>query len=166
MDSRMMTEQLHNVWEWTKRAWRKLLVGLFGIGVALGAPLVPVDMEWIISYETVAFATPDGDIAMDEYAVHGDRFLIREVPKDQGSFTATTSREAIVGKTKVQIRAQKSPDNPDCTGCAYYAEFVGRDGGVVREAVGPQDYRALDRKGAGQPKKTELVSLASADEGG
>lgn len=147
---------IKNIWQ----RFKKWIISIFGVSVALAAPFVQQDMKWIISYETIAFETADGDLAMNEWADAGNgEFYIREVPKDEGNFISTTSPNALLGKTEVQIRAKKSSENPDCAGCAYYSEFTGSDGKVIRV---PYEGRYNDLKEIGnalQPKKTEWVSV-------
>lgn len=43
--------------------------------------------KWLVSYETLLFDTPDGDLGNNEYALaEGDGYYIRTVPKNQGQF--------------------------------------------------------------------------------
>src|SRR3990167_5191613 len=146
-----------------KRFW-KWIVGALAIPVALAAPIIPKDQTWLVSYETIAFETADGDLGMNEWADAGNgEFYIREVQKNEGQFISTTSPDALFGKTEVRIRAQKSANNPDCTGCAYYSEFLARDG--KKERV-PYEGRYNDLReipNAPQPKRTEMVNMLSAD---
>src|SRR3990167_10415071 len=108
------------------KTWQKIAIGTIAVGTALSAPIIPVEMIWLVSYETIAFETSDGDLGLDEYAIADNgTWYIREIPENEGQFTSTTTQP--VGKKLVHIRAQKSIDNPNCAGCAYYSEFVGRE---------------------------------------
>src|SRR3990167_6599106 len=150
---------------WIKEKLKMILFLIFGGGIVLAAPIVPQDMKWVHSYETIAFETVDGDLGMDEWANAGNgEFYIREVPKDEGQFVAATSSEALLGKTEVKIFARKDENNSDCNGCAYYSEFLTRSGRIVRV---PCEGRYNDLKkvrNAPQPKRIERVSVLSADE--
>jgi len=145
--------------------WKKLALGT-GIGLTLAAtaPVVPVEMEWFGSYETVAFDTPDGDIGVHEYAIDPDgmTYYIREVPKSKGNFEGTTDTRAVEGKKLVSIRAMKNEDNPNCDGCAYYSVFVRRDGEMVRVPYEGRYKDLIEIPGALRPRKTEFVSTISA----
>ena len=48
---------------------KKPLTWLFVGGVALAAPIIPADMEWVKSYETVGFTTVTQDLNVNQYAV-------------------------------------------------------------------------------------------------
>src|SRR3990167_10933690 len=81
-----------------KRFW-KWIVGALAIPVALAAPIIPKDQTWLVSYETIAFETADGDLGMNEWADAGNgEFYIREVLKNEGQFTSTTSMDVLFGK--------------------------------------------------------------------
>lgn len=139
---------------------RKAAIAITGTGIALAAPVVPQDMEWVGSYETVAFDTADGDLGMNEYAIAGPgEWYIREVPKTRGQFTATTSSKAIEGRKQVAIRAQKGPDNPNCIGCAYYSTFRASDGTIVRV---PFEGRYDDLRSVKNAKKPERIEWTNA----
>lgn len=139
----------------------KIGIGIVVAGViTLGAPVVPQDMQWVVSYETVAFDTSDGDLGMNEYARTGgfDRngdelFYIREVPKNVGQFTFATS-SAISGKKEITVSCEK---------CAYYSEFLGSKGKIKRVPFAGKydDLRTL--KNAPQPKKQEFVNVLSGN---
>jgi hypothetical protein len=154
--------------EWIKEKLKKprtWIIALFGIPVALAAPIFSLQMTWVNSYETIAFETRDGDLGMKEWADAGNgEFYIREVAKSKGQFTSTTSLDALLRKREVKIRAQKSVENPDCNGCAYYSEFMGRDGKIVREPYegNYDDLRTV--KDAPQPKRNELRSTLSGND--
>ena len=70
----------------------------------------------------------------------------------------------MLGKTEVQIRAQRNADNPDCDACAYYTEFRKSDGTKFREPYEGNYKDLAEVKGAPQPKKTEFVSLLKAQD--
>ena len=126
----------------------------------MAAPLIPHDMKWVVSYETPMFDTANGDLGMDEYAVKGPgEWWIRTVPQSEGNFEATTTRRATRNKTLVNITAEKSEANPECVGCAYYSEFQGRKGNIVRVNMNRLDYKDLGRvKNKIQPKRTEMLN--------
>lgn len=144
-----------------------LIILLIGAGTALSAPVIPRDMVWVISYETIAFDTHDGDLAFDEYTVAGEgEWYVRDVPKHRGQFVSTTSPDAIVGKKEVQIRAQKNTDNPDCTGCAYYSEFLGANGTLLRVSEQRGKFEAIrDERNAPTPRRIEFVDALAPQQG-
>ena len=94
----------------------KIVIGTASVvGITLlVAPIIPVQMEWVVSYETIAFDTVDGDLSMDQYAVNGDIYYIREESKNKEQFTSTNI--APIGKTEINILAQKEYDNEGCIG--------------------------------------------------
>jgi hypothetical protein len=140
--------------------WKKTLVGIILGGATLGAPLVPVEMEWVVSYETVAFDTPDKDLAVNEYATTKDGWYIRNIPKSIGGHVYTTNPDDILGKKEVQIQAQKSSSNPDCLGCAYYDEFRHMSGKIKRINSEQTSYKRLQEvKDAPHPSDKEFVSI-------
>ena len=133
---------------------KKIIVFVTGTTIVLAAPIVPIDMKWVMSYETIAFDTVDKDLGIDEYAVADEGWYIRELPKDKGQFTSTTSAEAIKGKKEVQILCEK---------CAYYTEFLNSKGERTREIYTKENYDGgRYTKDYPQPKKTELVDVLDA----
>ena len=98
-----------------KKWFKWIFLGGATLAVLGNVPIIPEDMKWVVSYETVAFDTADGDLGIDEYAIAGENeWFIREVSKDEGQFVSTTSAEAIRGKNEVRTTCEK---------CAYYDEF-------------------------------------------
>ena len=138
---------------------RNIVLLVFGTGLAVGAPVVPVDMRWIVSYETSAFETSDGDLGLNEYAIKGEddegtAYYIRTVPKSEGQFVTTYNPEDIVGKKQVGIR---------CNGCAFYSEFQKKDGSIVRVTQTEKEYFDVAFiKDYPQPKRTELLNIIDA----
>lgn len=153
-----------------KLAMKKILSILGITAIVLGAgstvPIVPSEMKWVVSYETIMFDTADGDLATDEYAVAGEgEWYVRSAPKNKAQFELTTNAKDIEGKKEVGIRAKKTPENQACTGCAYYSEFMGRDGQIERVLQQKKEYEDLKTvKNAPQPKKLEFKSLFAPDE--
>lgn len=119
------------------------------------APITPQEMQWRVSYETVEFDTPDGELDFDQYAVADDGvYYIRTVPKNVGQVRATTSLEAIEGKELVAIR---------CERCAYYDEFLDPTGGRHRFKSTAADFDALRSvPDHPQPSKSRLVPVLAA----
>jgi hypothetical protein len=150
----------------------KWIVGLFlGISVAVAAPTIPTPMVWVVSYETVAFDTIDGDLEMNQYAYNGEdgegntEWYIRTEPKGQANFITTVNPSDIVGKREVGIRAEKSGSNPDCTGCAYYDEFRNRAGQIIRISSTQNTYHTRRvTKDYPQPNRIELIAPLTAIE--
>jgi hypothetical protein len=139
--------------KWLKR----ILLALTGTGIALAAPVVPQEMRWLQSYETVAFETSDGDLALNEYAVKDeDEWYVRTSPKSRAGFHATTSADAIAGKKEVFIR---------CERCAYYSEFVSGKGEIVRVPFEGNYDDLRHVKDAPQPRRLELVNALAAQQG-
>lgn len=142
-----------------KNIFIKASLVVFGGGIALAAiPSVPVDLHWVVSYDTSAFDTTDGDLALDEYAVVGKgTWYIRKVPKDRGQFEMTDNPKDIEGKHLVSVR---------CDTCVAYSEFSDAEGSIVRAKYeNKAEYDDLRMKpDAKQPKKTEMVSVFAARE--
>lgn len=116
-------------------------------------PLVPQEMRWLHSYETVQFT--NGDLGLDEYAVaDAQGWYIRTQPADQAGVDYTTKRSDINGKTEVQIVCEK---------CAYYSVFENSEGQKVRVSEDATKYKNLGRvENASRPSKTEAVTLGVA----
>lgn len=140
-------------YKWMKR----LLLAATGTTVVLAANVVPVEMQWAVSYETVKFDTHDGDLGLNQYAVKNkNSWYVREVPKNRGNFTSTSSLSAIKGKEKVNLV---------CVECAYYSEFLSRSGKRIRVRMNKQRYNALRTiQDASLPSNTERVSILSANQ--
>lgn len=134
--------------------WLKLTIAIPLAGAVLyGAPIVPRDMKWVGSNETLQFETADGDLGFDEYAIFEGEYRVRIAPKSEASWVSTTSEDAILGKTLVAVR---------CEGCASYSYFQDEKGKRVRTPF-QGEYRDLKTvKNAPQPRKTKLVTLFSA----
>lgn len=133
----------------------RLAIGIAATGAILGAPVIPQEMRWIQSYETVQFNTQDGDLGMDEYAVKGEgEWFVRTVPKENGQFGSTNSFDDLKGKKEVEVV---------CERCAYYSEFSTRKGERVRVPYEADKYQALKEvKNAPQPKRTEFINTLDA----
>src|SRR3990167_2839748 len=129
----------------------KGVAGLIALGTIISAPIVPVEMKWVNSYETVAFETSDGDLGMNEYAIAREgEWYIREVPKNERQFVSTTSPSAIVGKQEVFVT----------NGNAYYSRFENKNGDVLRYSMSKTEYDGLRYiPEYPQPKKRELQSI-------
>ena len=136
------------------KKWLKWIgIAIFGSGIVLGAPVVPVEMKWVVSYETIAFDTADGDLALDEYAISDNGWYIRTVPKEEGQFDGTENPQDIIGKKEVKIRRE---------GRAYYDEFF--DGQkIVRVQSEKTKYDGLRyTKDYPQPKKQKLENIINS----
>ncbi len=129
---------------------KTIIAGSLGLGIILGAPIVPVELQWYGSYETVAFNTADGDLGIDEYAINGDGWYVRTVAKESGNFESTNDPKLIEGKVEVSIVCEK---------CAYYDEFI--DNGIVKRVQTQKaEYEKLIFiKDQPQPKRIELKSI-------
>lgn len=139
--------------------WKKIGMALAGTALALNAPVVPEDMKWVSSYETVQFETADGDLGMDEYAVSGTEdgetsWYVRHRPKSEDNFQGTTDPKDIEGKSLVGVR---------CERCAFYSEFRDARGDTRRVPIVAEAFRRVHkRKDAPQPAMKTLVSPVSA----
>ena len=133
---------------------RNYIIALLGLGVAIGAPVVPTATEWQQSYETVAFITPDKDLGIGEYAVRrSGGWFVRDVPKNEGNFRITNDASEIVGKTEVQIL---------CEACAAYEEFLTPAGKKIRIKIGVDEYHRLRTvKNYPKPDYTTRESILS-----
>ena len=134
---------------------KKVALAIFGTALAATIPLVPTDMEWLSSYETVAFYTTDGDLGMNEYAVKEDgKWFVRDIEKDIGNFAVTSDEGDIKDKTEVFVK---------CSKCAYYSEFRQKDSSIIRVSYNQIDYKNLGLvKNYQQPKKQEFSNIVSA----
>lgn len=132
---------------------KKTILGL-AVGASLAAtlPVVPVDMKWEVSYETVGFNTQDMDLGLKEYAVNSDGgWYVRDVEKDKGQFINTDNPKDIEGKNEVKVICEK---------CVYYSEFIDQNGERVREKQEKVEYDGLRyTKDFPQPKKLKLESV-------
>lgn len=132
---------------------KKIGVTVVALAAAGSIPVIPSDTEWLRSYETVEFETRDGDLGMDQYSIMDGVYFIRTQSKSQAHFVATSSEDAIANKKYVEIRCEK---------CAYYSEFVKRNGEIVRLRYESAAYDALlHTRNAPQPAHAELLSAAN-----
>lgn len=154
-----------------KMKLKKLILSILGIGMASAAGLSGFEeMRYLQSYETLAFETADGDLGLNEYVIirnntllplkvvktsripaytENTLYLIREVPKDKGSWKVTNDTAKIVGKKEVKFR---------CEACIYFSEFIDRNGEKYRKQIAKPDYDGMRYiKGFRHPKETEFV---------
>lgn len=106
--------------------------------------------EWIGSYETVAFDTPDGDLDFNEYALteDGKGYYIRTKSKNEAQFEQVDLDYDISKLQKVNI-----------TGKAYYDKFQNAAGKTVRIKSNAEKYNGLRHiKNYPQPERIELVT--------
>jgi hypothetical protein len=132
--------------------------------------------KWIVSYATILFNTPDGDLDAGDYALDGNGgYYVRLVPTTQGQFTDEPSTYNISGLAQVFIVPG---------GTAYYDEFLtaqgaiddwtptskyyGSDfgtlptGDVVRRQSNAVSYNSLKTvKNATQPSRQEQISTSA-----
>ncbi|MFZ2522634.1 MAG: hypothetical protein WAX44_03095 [Minisyncoccia bacterium] len=123
----------------------------------VGVPILPAEMKWVISYETLAFATVDGDLDFNQYSPTGEvskrklpTYFIRTVPKGEGRVTTTDNIAMIQGKTQVGIACHK---------CAFYNEFRSKNGYLIREKGTRSRFQEINKRNGPRPRKFELVSL-------
>jgi hypothetical protein len=137
--------------------FKKTVAGVLLTGILAGTvPIVPVDLQWTVSYETLQFDTASGDLGFGQYAVAlnaSGGWYVRVVPDDQGNFQWTEDPKDVEGKVEVAIRCDK---------CAYYDEFS--DGvRTYRLAETQSQYDKLRYiPDAAQPAKEKLVPLLQA----
>lgn len=82
----------------------------------------------------VAYAAP----VPDNY------YYVRTVLQSEGQFEIVKGSDFdFSGMTEVQIAAEKTPDNQDCIGCAYYNEFELPNGKIVRVPTTQEQYNGL-----------------------
>lgn len=132
----------------------------FGAAGALsfGAPVIPTSMDWIRSYETLAFDTSDGDLGMNDYAIYGIKhngnpiYLVRTHPKDDRQWEITSRDEDILGKTEVDIV---------CDACKHYSEFRGKRGEVIRVPMASSEYERIKLKDELPPQMSERLPIGS-----
>lgn len=128
---------------------------MFGAATAVNLPVIPQDMQWVQSYETVAFATADGDLSANQYSMDEDgrTYIYRTKPKTVASVEATTSPSVTEGKAYVPLV---------CSRCAYYDEFF--DGNHIRRVRSDRnEYDGLRYiKDFSHPRKTKLITVLSA----
>ncbi len=108
-----------------RKAVRVLIGGAIASAAALVVPIIPQDTQWVVSYETLAFETENGELGINEYALVGQSqgWYVRTIPKENGQFEVTENPVDIQGKKLVDVRCEK---------CAYYDEFIGKNGEKVR----------------------------------
>lgn len=127
--------------------------------------------KWLVSYETLLFNTPDGDLGTDQYALDGEGkgYYIRTIPKNAGQFEHVELSYDVSKLVLVKI----------IPGHAHYDEFLTADGakaiwrdkiklpidGKVRIKSSTKKYNSLRTvKNAPQPKRTESVGELPPDE--
>ncbi len=123
------------------------IIALAAFGAASTAPVVPYDMKWVQSYETIAFNTPTGDIGEGEYAVFEDGFVAKKGGKLRQFKTLNTA-----GLKRVNV-----------VGKACYNKFLDEKGNVVRVRTLCNDYRKLiNQKNYPQPKMRKYINAITA----
>ena len=106
---------------------KKIIVAIVATGAVIAGtatiPVVPAQMIWRMSYETLLFDTPDGDLGMNEYALDdgGEEWIIRTVAKQDGQPITVPFDTDVSGKTEINI-----------IGMACYNEFLNKKGEVKR----------------------------------
>ena len=153
---------------WIKRQWNKvkefftflrrkavrvLIGGAIASAAALVVPIIPQDTQWVVSYETLAFETENGELGINEYALVGQSqgWYVRTIPKENGQFEVTENPVDIQGKKLVDVRCEK---------CAYYDEFVGKNGEKVRILSDKNTYDGLRYiENYPQPRHEERVAI-------
>ena len=129
------------------------ILGLSLLGVGGAVPSIPTPITHVVSYETMAFNTSDGDIGINQYAVYGNFYVVRRVSKDVGNFTLSTSSADIVGKSEVTIACEK---------CRYYEEFF-QGGKVYRYSTSTAAYNSYaNGANRSRPDKVILEPLISS----
>ena len=135
----------------------RVFIGGTALAATLTVPIIPTDLQWAFSYETIRFATASGELSPNEYALDkdGETYYINDGSRDDRGFTATTSQDALQGKTKVDVSCEK---------CAYYDVFW--DGEKhVRVGTNKETYdkpRYIEK--APHPEKKVLKSIISASQ--
>lgn len=143
----------------------KKTLATIGVAAALGGtaaaiPTLPKQLDWQMSYETVAFNTPSGQLSDGEYAVSesGHSYYIKvagtpmfEVPTTGGYF--------IDSDYKVPYDLKQMTFRV-ITGKAWYHVFRDPDdNSKTLEKVTQKEYTDLGKKNAGKPTKTKLESI-------
>lgn len=96
-------------------------------------------LQWRLSYETILFDTPDGDLGDGQYADSGKGFFyVRRSPKNNSQFVFVKNIDPLIDKTLVHI----------IPGFAYYDEFILPNGRCLRIKSSQQNYKSLAIKGA------------------
>lgn len=128
---------------------------IFGGGIALASPVIPQDMQWVVSYRTHSFNTVDGDLGVNDYVLSEDfdGYYIRTRPKDEAQFEKVDFSYDVSKLTK-----------RDINGSACYDEFLRKDGNRFRVKSSCEEYAKLGLiPNYSQPKKEELVSLIDVE---
>src|SRR3990167_767617 len=113
---------------------KKIGIFLGGTAIVLGAPVIPQEMKWVHSYETVMFDTIDGDLDENEFAKAGENeWYVRKLSKTAGNFETTNDLDDLIDKKEVSVNCEK---------CAYYAEFSD-SGSIKRVVMEKSDYDGL-----------------------
>jgi len=130
-----------------KKIWKWILVTVFGLGIAVAAPVVPVELQWLSSYETLEFDTPSGDLESGYYAENddGDGYYIRDVSEKESNFI-----EVDLDYDVSELQITK------ITGKAYYDEFLLPSGEKLRRQSTADDYWDLSRIPKHPDKRTSV----------
>ena len=147
------------------KTFKKILLWFVGLGTAVTLGTTSIEpMGFHKGYETVGFATADGDLALDEYYVIDNKskfltlasarkpewgnlkevYAVRKVAKGEGAWVISKDPADIVGKTAVGISCEK---------CKYYSEYVSIDSSVKRDEITKSNYDQ-----GSKIIKTELVN--------
>ena len=156
--SKQVWGKIKDAGRWVKKKIKKIILVVLGVGVAttLAAtvPIIPQEIEWVSSYETIGFDTPSGELEIGQYTVAEDGYYIRTKPKTEAQIEWVDSKYDVSGLEEVNVI---------CEECVYYDEFLGLDGKTVRIKSDYDSYWNLSRiKNYPRPKKTELVPLLNA----
>ena len=134
--------------------FKKTIIGGLG-AAAIGGVLMfggTEQLTWSVSYETLLFDTPSGDMEVGYYADADspDEYYMRLDETYQKNFDS-------VDKSTVNVKKLKEAH---VIGKAYYDEFLKRDGTIVRERSTEKKYWDVARvKDYPQPTKTIVAPL-------
>lgn len=133
------------------KSWaKKILFILVGGGAVLGAPIVPVENEWLYSYETPLFDTQSGWLEVGQYAEveTGRGFYLCEFPEDCefGSKLRESDNRADVARLQqVNIIGRQ------------YVDVFRQNNEVKFVQTTEEEYDSLrDVQGKAQPRNTGL----------
>lgn len=128
---------------------KKIIFLILGGGIALAAPINPQEMKWEYSFETIQFATSDGELGVNQYAIRNEEEWY--VKTDNTPFLSTNNSKLIENKELVEIACEK---------CRYYDVFLNSKGEKEYYQTTKEEYKAISAtENAPKPHKTEMVSV-------
>lgn len=121
-------------------------------------------LQWLRSYETIKFDTPDGDINIGQYAKYKNNcYIVRTFQKNNGQFVILDPKEdseahnKVKGLTEIHILQNEK---------MYYDEYLLPNNRILRVPSKQIEYNSLKRnkKPEKDLSKKEIDDIAKEDE--